>query len=104
MPHTKAQLRSTALDIIFERERLPDTIAPQRTLGQSVAYIFAKHENLLDPHNLFQNVELAGPDRALFDEVFWDLVIERIIIPGPNTFDTPSNRFRIRSDASPETE
>jgi len=103
MPHTKEQLRSTALDIIFGRERLPDAIAPQRTLGQSVAYIFAKRENLLDPHNLFQNVELAGTDRPLFDEVFWDLVIERIIIPGTQGFDTPTNRFRIRSDASPDS-
>lgn len=100
MKHTKEELRSAALDIIFEREKLPTLFYNKpRTLAQAVASLLAKRGKYYDPLKEYPGYELSEDDKSLFDEVFWDLVLDRIIIPGIEIFDVKGSTYRTRSDA-----
>jgi len=104
MKHIKEQLRKTALDIIFKRNTLPSNLlTPQRTLAQAVAEMLAREDGTFDPLQVYRGYDFSEEDKDLFDEVFWDLVIERVIVPGLDIFDAQRSTFRVRSDADPKT-
>ena len=45
--------------------------------------------------------QLSEEEWALFSEIYWDLVLDRVITPGLNSQNREFDRFRIHSEHSP---
>ncbi len=97
MDHNKEQLRKAAVDFIYKREKVPELSFAKQNLAAAVAYVLAKKEGRLDVLNMMQSFELTPADQSLFQEIFWDLVIDRVIVPGAASISN-GTVYQVRSD------
>ena len=101
MNERKSELRSIVLDIVFKRAGV--TYAPSQFghLTAGVAEVLSRNETQ-QPYSasVFQpEARLSEPDWLLVQEVFWDLVSERVLTPGMNSANSDFPWFRIHSQA-----
>jgi hypothetical protein len=103
MNKRKAEIRSVMLDVIAGRESTKYDANQLAHLLLGVAEVLQRRSGKPeDMHNVFpRDPELEYEDKLLAQEVFWDLIVERIITPG---FDFPNSElpfFRVHSEAPP---
>ncbi len=92
MNERKTEIRAVMLDIIAGREQVQYEPTQLAHLLSGVAEVFerraGKPKNM---HSAFQpSDELEYDDKLLAQEIFWDLIVERIITPG---FDFPNSEL-----------
>lgn len=92
---TKTEIRNIMLDIIAGRE-------PIRYEPNQRGYLFSGIVQVADrragrPESM-DDPRLAPDDAVLALEVFWDLILDRIITPGLNDIN-PLPFFRVHSEA-----
>src|SRR5438874_1412052 len=101
MSPRKQELRKIILDIVFGRERVGYEPSQFAYLASGVAEVISRrvpkpststaiflHEPRLD-HN----------DELLVQEIFWDLVIEKVLTIGSDVSNTQFPWFRLHSEA-----
>jgi hypothetical protein len=97
----KAELRKIVLDILFRRETVGYEPSQFANLVIGVAEVLERHagskatSQKLFPHS----PQLESTDRLLVQEIFWDLVVERIITIGLNVSNPDFPWFRLHSEA-----
>lgn len=100
----KAQLRTVVLDIICKRE--PATYAPTQfaSLVANVAEVLARQAGQ-SKGSVWQNPspDLNEGDKMLVSEIFWDLVVEKVITIGLDSANQGYPWFRLHSEFSSKT-
>ena len=100
---TKDELRTIVLDVIFGK--VPVTYTPTQfvhlTIG--VAETIRRRQGLQPtPHD--PGVQLTPPECLVVNEIFWDLIAERVITPGVNASNLELPWFRLHSEAKTNLE
>jgi hypothetical protein len=93
MKTTKSEIRTIALELLF------NTPEPPTNKDRLDAAIL---EALRDRTSHDHDQDKEGTheyDWTMFEEMFWDLIIDRIIMPGTDAVNPALPHFRIRSDA-----
>lgn len=91
MKTTKSEIRKIALDILF---KTPEPPANKDRLDGAIL------EALRSRASHDQDREGAHEyDWIMFEEMFWDLIMDRVIMPGTDAVNPALPNFRIRSDA-----
>jgi hypothetical protein len=101
MKKRKAELRRVVLDIIAGRESTKYEVLELGNLKAGVAEVLHRRTGKsAEDHALYpRDPQLEDEDKLLIQEIFWDLILERIVTPG---WDVPNGDlpyFRIHSEA-----
>jgi hypothetical protein len=101
MNKRKTEIREVILDIISGRAKTKYPPTQVGNLLTGVAEVLNRRAGKAeDSQNVFpHNSELEYDDKLLAQEIFWDLIVERIITPG---WDFPNSElpfFRVHSEA-----
>jgi hypothetical protein len=95
MKISKAELKSIALFILLHTPNPPSQLV---NLELAVANEFRRRRGLSpQPEEIAEG--FRGADWLVFQEVFWDLIFERVITPGTDSSNAELPRFRIHSEA-----
>jgi len=102
MDHQKSELRAIILEILAGREKTDLEPYCLQNLFAGIAEVLERREpHLPDPRSIeLPRVSLSDADTLLAQEIFWDLLIERIITPGYNLANQSLPYFRLHSEAS----
>ena len=92
------------LDIITGREKTKYDVARLDNVLAGVAEVFERRAGKpREGFNIFPTApELEHEDKLLAQEVFWDLMIEKIITPGLNFPNSELPYFRLHSEIDPK--
>lgn len=107
----KQRIRELVLEVVTEKSAAP--VRDLSTLRKRV--VEALHPTTLqsrqeaEAKGVLFNIsapepELSADDDAAFLEVYWDLVVERILTPGGDSLPLDMSRFRLRLDRHPKKE
>ena len=104
MKTRKQELREIMIDIISGKEKVRYTPNQQAHLLIGVAEVLIRRGEPPNTSRSFHSgndPELHADDELLAMEIFWDLIIDRIITPGMDKVN-PLPHFRIHSEAGLE--
>ena len=100
--HSRAEIKRAAKDIIFGR--LKTQYGENNDLDHlslNIAEVFARMEDIKrNPSEPPRDFDLSSEDKDTLLEVYWDLVLDRVIAPGSNWNNRDVYRYRICSGAS----
>jgi hypothetical protein len=91
MTTTKSDIRAIALDILLDT-----TNPPKQKVNLDLAIASELARKAGRPK---QGDALSGNEWLMFDEVFWDLIMDRIITPGMDMANSGLPWFRLHSEA-----
>jgi hypothetical protein len=96
----KAELRGVMLDIIAGREPTKYEVYEMGALIGAVAEVLHRRTGKsADEHDRYpRSPQLEDEDRLLAQEIFWDLILERIITPGWGLPNSELPYFRLHSE------
>ena len=103
MSTPKAELRAVVLDILLGKEPVAFDTWQFGHLTANVAEVLWRRHNSGDTHSgsMFQpERRLEEEDWELVQEIFWDLVCERILTPGKDHANPLFPWFRLHSEAA----
>jgi hypothetical protein len=97
MKERKNEIRQAVLDILFERAEVtyPANQYPHLKIG--VAEVLDRKSGRVT--NRLRDAVLGEPEATILLEVFWDLVVEKIITIGANDMNSEVPWFRLHSEA-----
>ena len=89
------------LDILAGREKVQYEPTQEAHLLLGVAEVLGRRGGRqADIHSAFQHIdELNHDDKLIALEVFWDLILDRVITPGYNYPNSKLPHFRLHSEA-----
>lgn len=103
MKNRKLELKNIMLDIIYRREATTYCPDQEGNLLHGVAEVLKRRAGKSnESENLTiypQSPELDEDDKLLCQEVFWDLIIDRVITPGSDGANLELPFFRRHSEA-----
>jgi hypothetical protein len=95
MEHSYEEIRNVAIEILSGRERTRiGELKSSDDLERAIAEVLKRRdgEGIVDRHDV---PILSVTDRQLFDEVFWDLLLQKVITPGWNESNRNLPFFRL---------
>ena len=96
MKTTKAEIRKIALDLLFNADEPPTQ--KDHLDDRILEELKRKHADKPDKH--LQDAEGSLEyDWQMFNELFWDLILDRVITPGIDAIHPKLPDFRIHSEA-----
>lgn len=101
MKTRKNELRSIVLDIVFEREKVSFEPSQFGHLTAGVAEILERQagDRTFSGSVFTPQVRLDPQDEMLVQEIFWDLIVERVLTIGNDSANPLFPWFRLHSDA-----
>jgi hypothetical protein len=93
MKTTKAEIRAIALSVLFS----PNPPHEKVGLDMAIASVLAAKSGL---QRYEPDGHLFGENWLMFNEVFWELIVDKIITPGVGSVHTDLPWFRLHSQAS----
>lgn len=96
MDHSYEEIRSVALDILAEREKVSISPSQFSDLAVGIAEVF-EHRGEHADSTIYGRPDLSRKDREIFREVFWDLFLQRIITLGCDDANRQFPFFKVSS-------
>ena len=98
----KEELRNIVLDIVFGREKVFYGATQFGHLTAGVAEVLGRrHGDKQSSESVFPRQErLEYNDLMIVQEIFWDLVVERVLTIGMNSDNAEYPWFRLHSEAT----
>lgn len=99
MNYSYEEIRQVAIDILSGREKGPHIrdVNQSGSLESAVAKTFAIRAGALPNDMDFHHAQLSPQDSEDFREVFWDLILQQIIVPGMNSANPNLPFFKVTS-------
>ena len=106
MDKRKTELRRIVLDIILGREAVTYDRWQFAHLSAGVAEVLSRRGSVevFSTSAVLHEPRLAEADWQLTQEIFWDLICERVITPGSDSTNDQLPFFRLHSEARARTE
>jgi hypothetical protein len=106
MDKRKAELRKIVLDIVLGREAVTYERWQFAHLAAGVAEVLSRRNSaeVFTASGVLQEPRFEETDWRLVQEIFWDLICERVITPGFDSSNSELPFFRLHSEARSRTE
>ena len=106
MEKRKSELRKIVLDIILGREAVTHERWQFAHLAGGVAEVLVRRGSgeVFPTSHVLRESRLEEADWQLVQEIFWDLICERVITPGFDSADAELPSFRLHSEARAKTQ
>ena len=106
MEKRKSELRKIVLDIILGREAVTHERWQFDHLAGGVAEVLARRGSgeVFSTSEVLCESRLQEVDWQFVQEIFWDLICERVITPGFDSANAELPFFRLHSEARAKTE
>jgi hypothetical protein len=97
MDARKSELRQIVVDVIFGKEKTSAKSDAYNYLPIAVTEVLDRRAGLTNV-KLYEN-RLSETDQLLVEEIYWDLIIERVITPTMVHANVEYPYYRLHSDA-----